>query len=167
MPSPTHRSPTHGWSTWAGPGTGTSGARHCAGCVGETIAIDPHPGAGTVSTASLPQFPHLQPRGLCHPPDSPSHSFLPQMYGRYTQDLGTFAKDEAARLRLKQEHEDSGTPRPRRPSELLEYSQGRCAPCCGKGDGDVSGGTPTPWHCGQAATCSSGHHCPPSCRHCG
>eukprot|EP00076_Gallus_gallus_P024742 XP_015147031.1 chloride channel protein 2 isoform X2 [Gallus gallus] len=53
------------------------------------------------------------------------------MYGRYTQDLGTFAKDEAARLRLKQEHEDSGTPRPRRPSELLEYSQGRCAPCCG------------------------------------
>ncbi|XP_052541481.1 chloride channel protein 2 isoform X3 [Tympanuchus pallidicinctus] len=53
------------------------------------------------------------------------------MYGRYTQDLGTFAKDEAARLRLKQEHEDSGTLRPRRPSELLEYSQGRCAPCCG------------------------------------
>ncbi|XP_057223100.1 chloride channel protein 2 isoform X1 [Malurus melanocephalus] len=47
------------------------------------------------------------------------------MYGRYTQDLGTFAKDEAARLRL---HEGD-TPRPRRPSELLEYSQGRCAPC--------------------------------------
>lgn len=93
--------------------------------------------------------------------------FFPQMYGRYTQDLGTFAKDEAARLRLKQEHEDSGTLRPRRPSELLEYSQGRCAPCCGKGDGDLSGGTPTPWHGGQAATCSSGHHCPPSCRHCG
>ncbi|NXE29982.1 CLCN2 protein, partial [Ardeotis kori] len=51
------------------------------------------------------------------------------MYGRYTQDLGTFAKDEAARLRLQQGHEEGGTPRPRRPSELLEYTQGRCAPC--------------------------------------
>ncbi|NWX94149.1 CLCN2 protein, partial [Nothoprocta pentlandii] len=50
------------------------------------------------------------------------------MYGRYTQDLGTFAKDEAARLRLQQERWDGGG-RPRRPSELLEYSQGRCAPC--------------------------------------
>lgn len=78
MPSPTHRSPTHGWSTWVGPGTGTSGASHCAGCVGETIAIDPHPGAGTMSAASLPQFPYLQPRALCHPPDSPSHSFSPR-----------------------------------------------------------------------------------------
>ncbi|NXQ37241.1 CLCN2 protein, partial [Alaudala cheleensis] len=47
------------------------------------------------------------------------------MYGRYTQDLGTFAKDEAARLRL----QEGDTPRPRHPSELLEYSQGRCAPC--------------------------------------
>ncbi|NXB86280.1 CLCN2 protein, partial [Vidua chalybeata] len=47
------------------------------------------------------------------------------MYGRYTQDLGTFAKDEAARLRL----QEGDTARPRRPSELLEYSQGRCAPC--------------------------------------
>ncbi|NXH89326.1 CLCN2 protein, partial [Edolisoma coerulescens] len=46
-------------------------------------------------------------------------------YGRYTQDLGTFAKDEAARLRL----QEGDTPRPRRPSELLEYTQGRCAPC--------------------------------------
>lgn len=52
--------------------------QHCAGCVGETIAIDPHPGAGTVSTASLPQVPHLQPRSLCQPPDSPSHSFSPR-----------------------------------------------------------------------------------------
>ncbi|NXE42197.1 CLCN2 protein, partial [Ptilorrhoa leucosticta] len=47
------------------------------------------------------------------------------MYGRYTQDLGTFAKDEAARLRL----QEGDTPRPHRPSELLEYTQGRCAPC--------------------------------------
>ncbi|NXC50443.1 CLCN2 protein, partial [Penelope pileata] len=53
------------------------------------------------------------------------------MYGRYTQDLGTFAKDEAARLRLQQEHGDGSTPQPRRPSELLEYSRGRCAPRCG------------------------------------
>ncbi|KAF1400944.1 Chloride channel protein 2, partial [Spheniscus magellanicus] len=51
------------------------------------------------------------------------------MYGRYTQDLGTFAKDEAARLRLQQENGEGGTPQPRRPSELLEYTQGRCAPC--------------------------------------
>ncbi|KAM6127815.1 chloride channel protein 2 [Phoenicopterus ruber ruber] len=51
------------------------------------------------------------------------------MYGRYTQDLGNFAKDEAARLRLQQEHGEGDTPRPRRPSELLEYTQGRCAPC--------------------------------------
>ncbi|NXL02527.1 CLCN2 protein, partial [Mesembrinibis cayennensis] len=50
-------------------------------------------------------------------------------YGRYTQDLGTFAKDEAARLRLQQGQGEGGTPRPRRPSELLEYTQGRCAPC--------------------------------------
>uniref|UniRef100_A0A8B9V2S8 Chloride channel protein 2 n=1 Tax=Anas zonorhyncha TaxID=75864 RepID=A0A8B9V2S8_9AVES len=52
------------------------------------------------------------------------------MYGRYTQDLGTFAKDEAARLRLQQEQGDDGTPQARRPSELLEYSQSRCAPRC-------------------------------------
>lgn len=53
------------------------------------------------------------------------------MYGRYTQDLGTFAKDEAARLRL----QEGDTPRPRRPSELLEYTQGRCGPCRGKSHG--------------------------------
>uniref|UniRef100_A0A8C3JV07 Chloride voltage-gated channel 2 n=1 Tax=Calidris pygmaea TaxID=425635 RepID=A0A8C3JV07_9CHAR len=51
------------------------------------------------------------------------------MYGRYTQDLGAFAKDEAARLRLQQGHGEGDAPRLRRPSELLEYTQGRCAPC--------------------------------------
>uniref|UniRef100_A0A8C8AR13 Chloride channel protein 2 n=1 Tax=Otus sunia TaxID=257818 RepID=A0A8C8AR13_9STRI len=51
------------------------------------------------------------------------------MYGRYTQELGSFAKDEAARLRLQQGHGEGDTSRPRRPSELLEYTQGRCAPC--------------------------------------
>ncbi|XP_074768333.1 chloride channel protein 2 isoform X2 [Athene noctua] len=51
------------------------------------------------------------------------------MYGRYTQELGTFAKDEAARLRLQQGQGEGDSSRPRRPSELLEYTQGRCAPC--------------------------------------
>lgn len=74
------------------------------------------------------------------------------MYGRYTQDLGTFAKDEAARLRLQQGHGEGGTPRPRRPSELLEYTQGRCAPCRGKGHwgwghgGCTGGHSPTAAH---------------------
>ncbi|KAM4887278.1 chloride channel protein 2 isoform 1-T1 [Thomomys bottae] len=51
------------------------------------------------------------------------------MYGRYTQELGAFAKEEAARIRL-------GGPEPwkeptstRTPPELLEYGQNRCAPC--------------------------------------
>ncbi|OPJ78969.1 chloride channel protein 2 isoform A [Patagioenas fasciata monilis] len=51
------------------------------------------------------------------------------MYGRYTQDLGTFAKDEAARLRLQQAQGEGDTLWPRRPSELPEYTKGRCAPC--------------------------------------
>lgn len=76
------------------------------------------------------------------------------MYGRYTQDLGTFAKDEAARLRLQQEQGDDGTPQARRPSELLEYSQGRCAPRCGEGGtGKEEGGT----HGDRAASRGSGH----------
>uniref|UniRef100_A0A8D2PW75 Chloride voltage-gated channel 2 n=1 Tax=Zosterops lateralis melanops TaxID=1220523 RepID=A0A8D2PW75_ZOSLA len=60
-------------------------------------------------------------------PGPPPARAMPRatMYGRYTQDLGSFAKDEAARLRL----QEGDTPRPRRPSELLEYTQGRCAPC--------------------------------------
>lgn len=80
-----------------------------------------------VLAAPLPQFPHLAA------PQRLSPLLPPQMYGRYTQDLGTFAKDEAARLRLQQEQGDDGTPQPRRPSELLEYSQGRCAPRCSEG----------------------------------
>lgn len=77
------------------------------------------------------------------------------MYGRYTQDLGTFAKDEAARLRLQQEQGDDGTPQPRRPSELLEYSQGRCAPRCGEGGTGKAGGGHT--HGDHAASRGSGH----------
>ncbi|KAM6969782.1 chloride channel protein 2-like [Aplochiton taeniatus] len=49
------------------------------------------------------------------------------MYGRYTQELGVFAKEEAARLReeggLRKFGERS------RSLELLEYEKGRCAKC--------------------------------------
>ncbi|KAM8902622.1 chloride channel protein 2-like isoform 11-T11 [Spinachia spinachia] len=44
------------------------------------------------------------------------------MYGRYTQELGVYAKEEAARLR------ESGHQRSR-PLDLLEYDKGRCAKC--------------------------------------
>lgn len=46
------------------------------------------------------------------------------MYGRYTQELGVYAKEEAARLR------DGGQRRPvSRTLDLLEYDKGRCAKC--------------------------------------
>uniref|UniRef100_A0A665UZP3 4Fe-4S ferredoxin-type domain-containing protein n=1 Tax=Echeneis naucrates TaxID=173247 RepID=A0A665UZP3_ECHNA len=49
------------------------------------------------------------------------------MYGRYTQDLGVYAKEEAARLR------ESGQRRSvadrSRTLDLLEYEKGRCAKC--------------------------------------
>ncbi|XP_069546085.1 chloride channel protein 2-like isoform X2 [Brachyistius frenatus] len=49
------------------------------------------------------------------------------MYGRYTQELGVFAKEEAARLR------ESGQRRSisdrSRALDLLEYDKGRCAKC--------------------------------------
>ncbi|XP_060539134.1 chloride channel protein 2 [Pantherophis guttatus] len=51
------------------------------------------------------------------------------MYGRYTQDLGAFAKDEAARVRLQQERWKFSPKERLRPSEFLEYDHGRCA-CC-------------------------------------
>lgn len=54
------------------------------------------------------------------------------MYGRYTQDLGAFAKDEAARIQLQQERWKP-TPKERLHSrELLEYDQSRCARCRSK-----------------------------------
>ncbi|XP_062329500.1 chloride channel protein 2c [Osmerus eperlanus] len=50
------------------------------------------------------------------------------MYGRYTQELGVYAKEEAARLR-----EEAGLRRGiserSRSLELLEYDKGRCAKC--------------------------------------
>uniref|UniRef100_A0A2K6G0P2 Chloride channel protein 2 n=1 Tax=Propithecus coquereli TaxID=379532 RepID=A0A2K6G0P2_PROCO len=51
------------------------------------------------------------------------------MYGRYTQDLGAFAKEEAARIRLGGPEPWRGPPSPRAPPELLEYGQSRCARC--------------------------------------
>ncbi|XP_004834930.1 chloride channel protein 2 isoform X2 [Heterocephalus glaber] len=51
------------------------------------------------------------------------------MYGRYTQELGVFAKEEAARIRLGGPEPWKGPPSPRAPPELLEYGQSRCAPC--------------------------------------
>uniref|UniRef100_A0A8C9D437 Chloride channel protein 2 n=1 Tax=Panthera leo TaxID=9689 RepID=A0A8C9D437_PANLE len=51
------------------------------------------------------------------------------MYGRYTQDLGAFAKEEAARIRLGGPETWRGPPSPRAPPELLEYGQSRCARC--------------------------------------
>ncbi|XP_020925608.1 chloride channel protein 2 isoform X3 [Sus scrofa] len=51
------------------------------------------------------------------------------MYGRYTQDLGAFAKEEAARIRLGGPEPWKGPPSPRAPPELLEYGQSRCARC--------------------------------------
>lgn len=53
-----------------------------------------------------------------------------QMYGRYTQELGVYAKEEAARLR------ESGPRRSvsdrSRTLDLLEYDKGRCAKCRSK-----------------------------------
>ncbi|XP_036624594.1 chloride channel protein 2 isoform X4 [Trichosurus vulpecula] len=51
------------------------------------------------------------------------------MYGRYTQDLSSFAKEEAARIRLGSAEHWKGPPSPRAPPELLEYGQSRCARC--------------------------------------
>uniref|UniRef100_A0A7N4P6A7 Chloride channel protein 2 n=1 Tax=Sarcophilus harrisii TaxID=9305 RepID=A0A7N4P6A7_SARHA len=53
----------------------------------------------------------------------------PAMYGRYTQDLSAFAKEEAARIRLGGAEPWKGPPSPRAPPELLEYGQSRCARC--------------------------------------
>ncbi|XP_030236491.1 chloride channel protein 2b isoform X6 [Gadus morhua] len=46
------------------------------------------------------------------------------MYGRYTQELGVYAKEEAARLREGGQRRSVG-----RSLDLLEYDKGRCAKC--------------------------------------
>ncbi|OCT80607.1 hypothetical protein XELAEV_18027422mg [Xenopus laevis] len=49
------------------------------------------------------------------------------MYGRYTQDLGVFAKEEAARIR--QEREEQRPVRKAQSVELRKYDESRCAKC--------------------------------------
>ncbi|XP_050820234.1 chloride channel protein 2 isoform X2 [Gopherus flavomarginatus] len=51
------------------------------------------------------------------------------MYGHYTQDLGAFAKKEAARVRLQQERRKALLKEHTHGPELLEYDQSRCARC--------------------------------------
>ncbi|CAM5174115.1 unnamed protein product [Natator depressus] len=51
------------------------------------------------------------------------------MYGRYTQDLGAFAKDEAARIRQQQKHWKAFPQERALGPELREYDQSRCARC--------------------------------------
>nr|XP_015217197.1 PREDICTED: chloride channel protein 2 isoform X5 [Lepisosteus oculatus] len=50
------------------------------------------------------------------------------MYGRYTQELGVYAKEEAARLREESSLRRVSSERSRS-AELLEYDKGRCAKC--------------------------------------
>uniref|UniRef100_A0AAY4E0E2 Chloride channel protein n=1 Tax=Denticeps clupeoides TaxID=299321 RepID=A0AAY4E0E2_9TELE len=51
-----------------------------------------------------------------------------RMYGRYTQELGVYAREEAARLREERGFKRSISERTRS-LELLQYDQGRCAKC--------------------------------------
>lgn len=55
-----------------------------------------------------------------------------QMYGRYTQELGVFAKEEAARLRDGGVRDGGGMRRNasvRSRADLLEYEKDPCAKC--------------------------------------
>nr|XP_006010814.2 PREDICTED: chloride channel protein 2-like [Latimeria chalumnae] len=51
------------------------------------------------------------------------------MYGRYTQDLGDFAKEEAVRLRQERERRRSSLKEFSQLPEFLEYDQRRCGKC--------------------------------------
>ncbi|XP_028650819.1 chloride channel protein 2c isoform X4 [Erpetoichthys calabaricus] len=51
------------------------------------------------------------------------------MYGRYTQELGEFAKEEAARLREKSSFRRTPLHDRSRSAELLEYEKGHCTKC--------------------------------------
>ncbi|XP_058600729.1 chloride channel protein 2b isoform X3 [Onychostoma macrolepis] len=53
------------------------------------------------------------------------------MYGRYTQELGVYAKEEAARIREDGRHRRSVSDRGP-PLKLLEYEKGRCVRCRSK-----------------------------------
>lgn len=52
------------------------------------------------------------------------------MYGRYTQELGVYAKEEAARLRESGQRRSASDRS--RTLDLLEYEKGRCAKCRSK-----------------------------------
>lgn len=56
-----------------------------------------------------------------------------QMYGRYTQELGVYAKEEAARLRDGGVRDGGGLRRNAsvrsRAADLLEYEKDPCAKC--------------------------------------
>uniref|UniRef100_A0A667ZCV3 Chloride channel 2c n=1 Tax=Myripristis murdjan TaxID=586833 RepID=A0A667ZCV3_9TELE len=56
-----------------------------------------------------------------------TYSYDPTMYGRYTQDLGVYAKEEAARLR--EGSQRRSVSERSRTLDLLEYDKGRCAKC--------------------------------------
>uniref|UniRef100_A0A3Q2CDD9 Chloride channel, voltage-sensitive 2a n=1 Tax=Cyprinodon variegatus TaxID=28743 RepID=A0A3Q2CDD9_CYPVA len=64
---------------------------------------------------------------------SPLLLFLQKMYGRYTQELGVYAKEEAARLRDGGMRDGSGLRRNTsvrsRAADLPEYEKHRCAKC--------------------------------------
>lgn len=64
------------------------------------------------------------------------------MYGRYTQELGVYAKEEAARLRESGQRRSIGERS--RTLDLLEYEKGRCAKCRSKSHAAVTGGRREP-----------------------
>lgn len=59
------------------------------------------------------------------------------MYGRYTQELGVYAKEEAARIRESGQRRSIGERS--RTLDLLEYEKGRCAKCRSKSHAAVTG----------------------------
>lgn len=93
-----------------------------------------HTNWGKREADSRPLKPSASPLRPPHTHTLMTHTLCPllQMYGRYTQELGAFAKEEAARIRLGGPEPWKGPPSPRVPPELLEYGQSRCAPCCSK-----------------------------------
>ncbi|KAG8444972.1 hypothetical protein GDO86_009934 [Hymenochirus boettgeri] len=51
------------------------------------------------------------------------------MYGRYTQDLGLFAKEEASRIRQEREQQKPSKDKKPHVSELRKYDESRCNKC--------------------------------------
>lgn len=85
------------------------------------------------------------------------------MYGRYTQDLGAFAKDEAARIRQQQKHRKAFPQERALGPELLEYDQSRCARCRSKEPaGARHPGRAAPSHGDGGASCETHSPGPPA-----